>query len=254
MQQKINKISNKSKILKILFFIFALSICFCAKAQDLTIDSDNDGLSDYDEINKYFTNPENPDTDADGYNDGDEIKNGFSPLVKNKKLKDVDSDSDGLNDAWELAIGTNLSKSDTDNDSYSDKEEVFNSFDPLSDKATKIEKLITVDLKTQELKYFFGDKELEHFKISSGTKKFKTPTGTFSILEKVPVKRYKGSNYNYPNTKWNLRFTKSGLFIHGAYWHNKFGTPMSHGCINVSYSNMEMLYNWAQIGTKVIIK
>lgn len=44
------------------------------------IDSDNDGLSDFDEINKYHTNPNNPDTDGDGLNDCDEIQLGLNPL------------------------------------------------------------------------------------------------------------------------------------------------------------------------------
>lgn len=45
-------------------------------------DSDNDGLSDLEETNKYHTNPRNPDTDGDGYTDGDEVKNGHNPLEK----------------------------------------------------------------------------------------------------------------------------------------------------------------------------
>ncbi|MDP3056954.1 MAG: hypothetical protein Q8N37_00325 [bacterium] len=47
-------------------------------------DSDNDGLTDYEEINKYHTDPANPDTDGDGYTDGDEVKNGFNPLGEGK--------------------------------------------------------------------------------------------------------------------------------------------------------------------------
>jgi lipoprotein-anchoring transpeptidase ErfK/SrfK len=42
-------------------------------------------------------------------------------------------------------------------------------------------------------------------------------------------------------------------WIHGAYWHDNFGQPMSHGCVNVDYENMEPLYDWSQVGTKVII-
>ncbi len=43
------------------------------------IDSDFDGLSDYEEVRIYQTNPLNPDTDSDGFNDGDEVKNGYNP-------------------------------------------------------------------------------------------------------------------------------------------------------------------------------
>ena len=114
-------------------------------------------------------------------------------------------------------------------------------------------KLIKINLAKQNLVYTFGDKILGNFAISSGVKKLPTPKGNFTILSKVPVKRYTGSNYDYPNTKWNLNF-KSGYYIHGAYWHNKFGQPMSHGCVNVAYENMEHLYWWAQVGTPIVIE
>ena len=63
--------------------------------------------------------------------------------------------------------------------------------------------------------------------------------------------------YFYPNTRWNMLFkfhSKGNYYIHGAYWHNNFGKPMSHGCINVSYADIEGLYNWADIGTQIIIE
>lgn len=46
---------------------------------DSDIDSDNDGLFDYQELNLYMTDPLNPDTDGDGYLDGEEVKNGYNP-------------------------------------------------------------------------------------------------------------------------------------------------------------------------------
>jgi lipoprotein-anchoring transpeptidase ErfK/SrfK len=242
-------------IIKITFITILFSLPIFIGAQDLSIDSDNDGLSDHDEINKYFTDQNNPDTDGDGFDDGKEIKYGFSPRFPDKKkLISVDSDNDELNDLWEINLGTNLLNADSDNDGHTDGEEVLNGFDPLSDKNEKLEKLIKVSLKNQGLSYYLGDKKITNFKISSGIKRLPTPRGTFSILQKTPVKLYKGVGYRYPNTKWNLLFSKSGLYIHGAYWHNKFGTPMSHGCINVSYENMESLYNMTATGTKVIIE
>jgi len=41
--------------------------------------------------------------------------------------------------------------------------------------------------------------------------------------------------------------------IHGAYWHDNFGTPMSHGCINMGLREAEWLFNFAQVGTWVHI-
>ena len=85
-----------------------------------------------------------------------------------------------------------------------------------------------------------------------------TPQGEFKILAKVPSKNYGGTGFgfSYPNTKWNLHFTTRywRYYIHGAYWHDNWGNVMSHGCVNVSYENMEPLYWWTQIGTKVVIE
>lgn len=169
----------------------------------------------------------------------------------------IDQDKDGLSDSWEKLLGTDPVNPDTDGDGYKDGAEVVAGFDPLSGEPKKVEKLIKVDLKTQHLWYYFGDKLMADFPISSGIKSLPTPKGEFKILDKVPVKRYGGPGYNFdfPNTKWNLHFTTKKLryYIHGAYWHNNFGHPMSHGCVNVSYANMEALYWFAQVGTKVII-
>ncbi len=118
-------------------------------------------------------------------------------------------------------------------------------------------KLILVSLKDQDLRYFEGTKLIDEFKISSGLPGTPTPPGEYGVLAKKPVVDYKGVNYDFKNTKWNLMFKKNSplnYYIHGAYWHNNFGHPMSHGCINVSYANMEPLYNWADVGTKIVIE
>jgi lipoprotein-anchoring transpeptidase ErfK/SrfK len=41
--------------------------------------------------------------------------------------------------------------------------------------------------------------------------------------------------------------------IHGTYWHNNFGRPMSHGCVNMRIPEAKWLYNWASIGTPVSV-
>jgi len=242
-------------------FYFSLVVCFLVVAVGgvlAFVDSDGDGLSDSDEETVYYTNKNLADTDADKYDDAKEIKYGYSPLVGDgKKMTEVDTDKDYLNDKFELAIGTDLKNPDTDGDGFLDGTEVAAGYDPLSDSHQKIDKLIKVDLKTQHLWYYFGDKLMSDFPISSGVTSMPTPKGEFKILDKVLIKHYGGAGYNfdYPNTKWNLHFTtgKYRYYIHGAYWHNKFGQPMSHGCVNVEYQNMEPLYWFSQIGTKVVI-
>ena len=221
-------------------------------------DIDDDGLSDYDERYFYHTQVNNPDTDQDGMNDGDEIQNRLSPLSEHK-LIEVDTDQDHLNDFFELQIGTDLMNPDSDGDLYLDGTEVAASYDPLNpDPGIKAEKLIKVNIAEQKLEYYFNNKLIDSFLISSGVKGMDTPLGEFSILGKEDSKDYGGTGYDfhYPDTKWNLHFTTDyyRYYIHGAYWHDNFGNKMSHGCVNVHYHDMELLYWWANIGTKVIIE
>jgi hypothetical protein len=244
--------------MKKILFIFLLLICWplLVRAEEV-VDTDQDGLTDQQETEIYFTDPKNPDTDGDGYNDKLEIDTGYSPRFGDKKkLIQVDSDKDYLNDYWELILGTGLMNPDSDGDLYLDGTEVAAGYDPLQKGQVKIDKLIKVNLAKQHLDYYFGDKLFGSFPISGGLASMPTPRGEFKILAKVPVKHYGGGNFDYPNTKWNLHFTtqKYRYYIHGAYWHNKFGQPMSHGCVNVSYENMGPLYWWAQLGTRVIIE
>ncbi len=227
-----------------------------AQEASAPLDSDGDGLSDADELGVYFTDPANADTDGDAYNDGLEIANGYSPRhADGKRLIEVDSDLDYLNDAWEIASGSSLMDPDSDGDLYLDGTEVAASYDPLDPAPVKRDKLITVELAKQRLTYTFGGKVFGSFPISSGVQSMPTPRGEFSILDKVPVKHYGGAGFDYPNTKWNLHFTtkRYRYYIHGAYWHDNFGQPMSHGCVNVAYSQMEPLYWWTQLGTRVVI-
>ena len=222
-------------------------------------DIDSDGLTTVDEESIYHTNPLLPDSDGDGFNDGEEIKNGYSPLRNNKqKLRQIDSDNDGLWDDWEIALGTHLNNPDTDGDGYKDGEEVMNGYDPRSRDQQKIPKRIEVNLKNQSLQYFFGETKLDEFKISSGLPKTPTPTGSFTVIKKRPTVHYAGPGYDFPNTKWNLMFKEGrryNFYVHGAYWHNDFGKPKSHGCVNVPYKYevMGRLYDWADVGTEVKI-
>lgn len=171
---------------------------------------------------------------------------------------DQDTDYDGLSDAEELDIYyTNPNLTDTDGDGYSDGDEVHFGFDPNQVGNDRLEKKIEVSLKNQTLTYSLGPYLIKTLKVSTGDRKHPTPAGDYTILIKKPLVTYRGTNYYYPNTRWNILFKKGtvgNLYIHGAYWHNKFGERMSHGCVNVSYLDMESLYNWADVGIKVSIK
>lgn len=118
-------------------------------------------------------------------------------------------------------------------------------------------KSIMVDLGEQKMHTYEGIREVNSFLISSGVNGRNTPTGTTAVQRKVYSKLYQGTEpgdeYYFSNTLYNLQF-RPGFYLHGAYWHNNFGHPMSHGCINIAYDNAEWLYNWAEVGTPVKIQ
>jgi len=256
-------LTNKYKL--IIFVLVILVTVFIAASSmainpDKHLDTDNDGLTDYEEKAVYQTFWNDKDSDDDGYDDGLEVENNYSPKQKGLKMYQADTDNDGLNDAWEIKLGTNLMVRDTDEDGYLDGTEVYNSYSPTDPNSKLIEKRIEVNIKDFTLKFYFGEILLDTFIVSNGKPSTPTPKGEFKIINKVPSKTYGGYGYSfyYPNTKWNLHFTtgRNGLryYIHGAYWHDVFGVKnVSGGCVNVKYEDMERLYKFTNIGTKVII-
>ncbi len=117
------------------------------------------------------------------------------------------------------------------------------------------EKWIDVNLTTQTLTAYEGQRAVFTALISSGTSYYPTVVGTFQIYAKYRTTRMRGgsgaSYYDLPNVPYTMYFYR-GYALHGAYWHNNFGTPMSHGCVNLHPSNAEWLFNWAPMGTKVV--
>ncbi len=110
-------------------------------------------------------------------------------------------------------------------------------------------KWIEVSLSQQKLRAWEGDKIVMEFPISSGLWS-KTPKGDFNIWYKTRSQRMKGGSkelgtyYDLPNVPHNMFFNK-GYGIHGAYWHNNFGRPMSHGCINAPLADAAAIFEWA---------
>ena len=135
------------------------------------------------------------------------------------------------------------------------------------------EKWIEVDISDQRIFAHEGDNIVYNFPISGG-KWAPTPQGTFRIWIKLRYTKMSGgskedgSYYYLPNVPYVMYFYK-GYGIHGAYWHNNFGTPMSHGCVNMSIPDAAALFNWADpfvaankwvahpskdnLGTKVVV-
>ncbi len=111
------------------------------------------------------------------------------------------------------------------------------------------EKWIDIDLSTQRLYAKEGDLVVYEFPISSGLPWFPTVTGEFRIWAKVKSQRMSGGSiadgtfYDLPNVPFVEYFYK-GYGIHGAYWHNDFGKPRSHGCINMRNEDAKALFYW----------
>ncbi len=115
---------------------------------------------------------------------------------------------------------------------------------------TATEKWIDVDLSEQRLVAYRGHKPIRSFIISSGLPRTPTVTGTFRIWAKTPMQdmyagnRAAGYSYYLEDVQWVQYFYKD-YGIHGAYWHNNFGQPMSHGCINMRNEDAKWLFEWA---------
>ncbi len=132
---------------------------------------------------------------------------------------------------------------------------------------------IEINLAEQKLYAWEDDKKVNEFLISSG-KWGRTPTGEFRIWSKLKYTLMHGGSpalntyYYLPNVPYTQYFHQ-GYGLHGCYWHNNFGHPMSHGCVNMYTPDAEWLFFWtnpelpldkwivyptkASPGTKVII-
>ncbi|NTV23712.1 MAG: L,D-transpeptidase family protein [Nanoarchaeota archaeon] len=117
---------------------------------------------------------------------------------------------------------------------------------------------ILVDLSQQRLYAFETHNDnttLIYDSFVSAGLTYATPPGNYTILEKTESMTMAGPGYYLENVPWNMLFLREdlGYFLHGAYWHDNFGHPMSHGCVNLPVEFSENLYSWAQVGDPVII-
>lgn len=111
---------------------------------------------------------------------------------------------------------------------------------------------IEVNLSTQRLLAWQGNKQVYAVIVSTGKKQTPTPTGNFTLQSKRRLDRMRGADYDLPDVPYALYFYR-GYAIHGTYWHNHFGTPVSHGCINVAVNHAQWLFDWAAVGIPIII-
>jgi lipoprotein-anchoring transpeptidase ErfK/SrfK len=109
---------------------------------------------------------------------------------------------------------------------------------------------IDVDLSAQRVYAYAGDTIVNSFVVSTGTWQTPTVTGKYKVWIKLRYTDMAGPGYYLPDVPYVMYFYK-GYGLHGTYWHNNFGTPMSHGCVNLTIPDAEWLYNFAAVGTVV---
>jgi len=144
-------------------------------------------------------------------------------------------------------------------------------FDPISPEVPYDDKLIEVNLTTQTLVAHEYGKSVFQTNVSTGIPggglggdngiSTTTPSGKFTILDKVPAKHMgysyfsigdRGdvttdeSGYVLPGIPWSSFFTPVGHAFHGTYWHENFGQEMSHGCINMRTNEANWIFRWSQ--------
>jgi lipoprotein-anchoring transpeptidase ErfK/SrfK len=111
---------------------------------------------------------------------------------------------------------------------------------------------IQVDLSQQRLVAWEGKTPILRFRVSTGKRATPTPTGIYRVQTKLRKTRMQGPGYNMANVPHTMYYDRD-FGIHGAYWHNRFGTPVSRGCVNLRPENAKRLYSWANVGTSVVI-
>ncbi len=130
-------------------------------------------------------------------------------------------------------------------------------FSPISPQAS--DKHIEISLTDQKLYAYEGDSLVRearcatgaHFTIEAvGLVDFSTPIGDHTVVRKRPSRHMHGFEgradaYDLPGVPFCTYFTQAGAAVHGAYWHNDFGHPRSHGCVNVLAEDAQWVYRWS---------
>jgi lipoprotein-anchoring transpeptidase ErfK/SrfK len=132
------------------------------------------------------------------------------------------------------------------------------------------ERVIDVDLSTQTLTACRNGVQVDQFLVSSGTRGRETRTGKFFIYQRIADARMTSNTnpfapdyYDIKHVPWTQYFDR-GNALHGAWWHNNFGNPMSHGCVNVqtptqnrrwpaALPQAEFLWQFDNLGDAVVV-
>ena len=122
---------------------------------------------------------------------------------------------------------------------------------PLSPQLPESEKHIEISLDRQILLAFESDVPVFSARVATGQLHFETPTGWFRTFHKRPTYHMTGGAdvttvFDLPGVPWDSYFTDDGAAMHGTYWHNDFGHPHSHGCVNMTPQDARWIYRWTR--------
>jgi LysM repeat protein len=112
---------------------------------------------------------------------------------------------------------------------------------------------IVVDLSDQRTYAFENGVLVRNVLVSTGLPATPTVQGDYTVYTKIPSQTMSGPGYYLPGVPFVMYFYQ-GYSFHGTYWHNNFGFPMSHGCVNMPTPEAEWLYNFASVGTPVHVQ
>lgn len=199
------------------------------------------------------------DTDGDGYSDREEIMAGYSPYNPEPvRANKSDMDGDGVSDYFEYHFGTDPFLKDTDGDGYDDFTEIDNAYNPLSKEPEKLPVRVEINLSNQAMSFFVNNIKWREFPVSTGKASMPTPTGEFTVVNKIDKAWSK--TYGLWMPFW-LGLDRGSIGIHelpvwpGGYREGEdhLGKAVSHGCIRLGVGAAEYVYDRLKVGDKIII-
>ncbi len=115
--------------------------------------------------------------------------------------------------------------------------------------ADRTDKKIVVDVAKQEMTCFEGDAPIFSARTATGYAPNYTPRGEYEVLRKSHTAYMIGGeaedHYDLPGVSFPTYFTRSAIAVHGTYWHNDYGRPRSHGCVNVLNDAAQFVFRWS---------